>query len=487
MSRVLVVGLDALSPDLVEQWLPDLPHLGQVMHNGIYGPLQSIMQPVTPVAWPAMISGRDPSHLGYTDFVYRKGQSYTDLHLVHSRLIQVPTLFTLLPEAGRRAHAVSVPVSYPPISIKNGVCVSCFMAPSANRPITAPAELQQELLRQTSEPFILDAFVPEQAREVDRDALLRQIREMDRQRFDLARHLITSTEWDLLFMVAMGTDRIGHYFMRYHDPLHGRYDPDPRYRSAIYDHYRFCDQQLGELIALAGPDTVVMVVSDHGIQRTDGRVNLNDWLIAQGYLRLREPVDKPTPLAKAPIDWQHTRAWAQGYGGQIYLNLRGREPQGVVAPDEADGLLGELEAKLQTLTTASGKPLPATTIRRQQIYAGPQAGRCPDLFVQFDELRHLTADAVGHQALVNPIAELGNDDASHANAGFLAMAGPGVPRQGRFAALSLLDVAPTILHLLDLPVPSDLEGRPIHVDEDPVYSDEDEAELTNRLRALYLD
>ena len=487
MTHVLVVGLDALSPDLVERWLPDLPHLGRLMQAGIYGPLQSIMQPVTPVAWPAMVSGRDPSYLGYTDFVSRKGHSYTDVQLVNSRMNQVPSLYTWLPEAGRRGHMVSVPVSYPPVPIAGGVCVSCFMAPSTNKPITAPAERQQQLLQQTSEPFILDAFVSDQGCAIDRDTLLHQIREMDRQRFDLARYLMRTTEWDLLFMVAMGTDRVGHYFMRYHDPLHGRYDPDPRYSTAIHDHYCFCDQQLGELIELAGPDTVVMVVSDHGIQRTDGRVNLNDWLIREGYLRLREPVEQPTPLAKAPIDWQHSRAWAQGYGGQIYLNMRGREPQGIVDPDAAETLLAEIENGLKRVTTATGERLPVTTIRRQQIYTGPKADRCPDLFVQFDELRHLTADSVGHRNLVDPIAELGHDDASHANAGFLALAGPGVPALGRFAALNLLDVAPTILQLLDIPIPPDLDGRAIHVDEDAVYSDEDEAELTNRLRALYLD
>src|SRR6185312_14037287 len=103
--------------------------------------------------------------------------------------------------------------------------------------------------------------------------------------------------------------------------------------------------------------------------------------------------------------------------------------------------LDELEADLKTLTTADGRPLTVTTIRRQYIYDGPHANRCPDLFIQIDDLRYLTSDHVGHRALITPVAESGNDDASHANAGFLAMAGPGIPTQGRFTALQLLDVA----------------------------------------------
>lgn len=486
MTRVLVIGLDALSPDLVERWRPELPNLGRLMQNGIYGPLASITQPITPAAWTAMISGRNPGHFGFTDFTYRVGNAYTDFRLVHSRVIRVPTLYTLLAAAGRRVLAVGVPISYPPLDIANGVSVSCFMAPSLDKPIVHPPDLQAELLAQTSSPYVLDASLADDTREVDRDDLLARIREMDRQRFDIAGHLMTSRDWDLLFMVAMGTDRVGHYFMRFLDPEHGRHDQDPRYANAIRDHYRYCDERIGELVERAGADTVVMVVSDHGIQRLDGKVNLNQWLADHGYLHLEEPLDRPTALSKAPVDWQRTRAWARGWGGQIYLNIDGREPQGCVPPTAAEGLLEELETGLRGLTAADGRPLQVTPIRRRDVYSGAHAERCPDLFVQLDGLHYLTSDRVGYAHTVTPVSDLGADDASHAPAGFLAMAGPGVPAHGRFEALDILDVAPTVLSLLDVPAPDDVEGRPIHV-EDDVYSTEDEAELTSRLRTLYLE
>jgi predicted AlkP superfamily phosphohydrolase/phosphomutase len=486
MTRVLVIGLDALSPDLVARWRAELPNLGRVMQNGIYGPLQSITQPITPAAWTAMISGRNPGHFGFTDFTYRVGNAYTDFRLVHSRVIRVPTLYSLLAAAGRRVLEVGVPISYPPLDLANGVSVSCFMAPSLDKPIVHPPELQAELLGQTSSPYLLDASLADDTREFDRDDLLARIREMDRQRFDLAGHLMESRDWDLLFMVAMGTDRVGHYFMRFLDPAHGRYDPDPRYADAIRDHYRYCDARIGELVERAGADTVVMVVSDHGIQRLDGKVNLNQWLADRGYLRLEGPLDRPTPLSRAPVDWRRTRAWARGWGGQIYLNVQGREPEGCVSPSEVEGLLAELAAGLSGLTTVDGRPLQVATMRRRDLYSGVHAERCPDLFVQFDGLRYLTSDQVGHAGLLTPVAELGADDASHAPAGFLAMAGPQVPAGGRFEALDILDVAPTVLSLLGVPVPADLDGRPVHVEED-VYSAEDEAELTSRLRTLYLE
>lgn len=488
MTRVLVVGLDSFSPDLVDRWLDDLPNLASLMQRGIHGPMQSIVQPVTPAAWTAMISGLNPGHFGFTDFPYRVGHSYTEFKLVHSRLIKVPTLPHLCARENLRAAMVGVPVSYPPVPIPNGVSLSCFMAPSLKRSIVHPPQMQEELLAQTSSPFVLDASlegVPSDD-EIDREQLRHSIREYDRQRFDITRYLLSKDPWDLLFMVAMGPDRAGHHFMRYLDPQHGCYEDAPRLRDVIRDQYRYCDERLGELVELAGPETVVMVVSDHGIQRLDGKLNINDWLAAEGLLVFDETPDTLTPLAKASVSWSRTRAWARGYGGQIYLNLHGREAEGCVEPAEAEALLANIEARLRGLRSDDGQPLRMTTLRRSAIYDGPQAERCPDLFVQIEDLRILTSDLVGHGRMVTPASELGPDDASHAMNGFCALAGPGVPQLGRFAALQILDVAPTVLDLLGVEPPPEMEGRAIHLDDD-VYSEDDESELTSRLQALYLE
>ncbi|HZO74140.1 MAG TPA: alkaline phosphatase family protein [Ktedonobacteraceae bacterium] len=485
MGRVLVIGLDALSPELVNKWLPDLPNLRALMERGIHGPLQSIVQPVTPAAWTAMLSGRDPGHFGFTDFMSRTGNSYLDFRMVHSRMITVQTLYTLLPQAGRRVMMVGVPITYPPVPISDGVCVSCFMAPSLKKPIVFPPALQAQLLAQTSSPYILDASV-DGAEEVDLDSLLWRIKEMDRQRFDMTGYLMQTHPWDLLFMVAMGTDRVGHYFMRFLDPDHCQYVPNSRYCDAIREHYRYCDKRLGELMQVAGPDTVIMVVSDHGMQRLDGKVNINDWLIENNYLYLNEAVDRPTPLSKAAVDWSRTRAWARGFGGQIYLNIRGREAEGCVEPGDAEALMKELIHNFEQVSSLRGYPVRIHAIRRDDIYSGPQAARCPDLFIQINDLHYLTSDLVGHDQLLTPLSAKDLDNGSHAPYGFFAMAGPGVQALGHFAALHLLDVAPTILDLLQVPVPADLVGHPIHLADD-VYSEDEEEELVNRLRTLYLE
>jgi predicted AlkP superfamily phosphohydrolase/phosphomutase len=480
---VLVVGLDALDPDLVETWLPELPNLALLTANGIWGRLESIVQPVTPAAWTAMISGRNAGHFGFTDFLYRSKPGYGPPRLVHSGAIMAPTLYDFLEPAGLRLTMIGVPVSYPPIEAGHATCVSCFMAPSLGSGITSPRSLQPEILAATSEPYLLDVTVEEGVADGGRRELAARLRELDRQRFDIAR-LLMRRQWDLLFVTCMGTDRVGHYFMRYQDPAHVRHVAGSEHAGTMREHYRYCDERLGELLQDAGPDVAVIAVSDHGMQRLDGHVHLNQWLLDNGYLAVERPLDGPVPLAKAPVDWSRTRAWARGYGGQVHLNVRGRDPDGCVDPDDAPALAAEIGEGLRGL-------LPNTrTWLGAEVFDGPHVDRCPDLCVQFDRLHHLTADRLGGGRIVAPLDPGGVDDGSHASHGFLAMAGPGIPALGRFDSMHLLDVAPTILDLLGLPE-RELDGRAIHrvdaEDEATPYSEEEELALTNRLQKLYLE
>ncbi|HXM56895.1 MAG TPA: alkaline phosphatase family protein [Candidatus Dormibacteraeota bacterium] len=487
MPRVLVVGLDALDPTLVEAWLPDLPNIRRLCETGIHGPLESIVQPVTPAAWTAAISGRNPGHFGFTDFVYRQRPGYGPFRLVHSGAIGTPTLHRMVGGHGLRLAMIGVPVSYPPVRADGAVCVSCFMAPTLGSGITSPPELQQEILAATSSPYLLDVTAEESETldEPARRELAARLVEYDRQRFDIARHLMRR-EWDLLFLVCMGTDRVGHYFMRHQDPAHRRHVAGGPFADTMREQYRYCDRRLGELVEEAGPDTAVLVMSDHGMQRCDGHVHLNQWLYEHGYLKLRRTPDGPTPLDRADVDWAATRAWARGYGGQVYCNVRGRDPAGRVQPDDVPALCAEIEGRLR-----DDLSLPVAAYLGRDLYDGPAADRCPDLCLQLDGLHYLNADRVGGPDVVVPLGPDGVDDGSHAPYGFLAMAGAGVSPLGRFASMHLLDVAPTILDLLGLP-DHGLEGRALHrtgagdEDDDP-YTAEERGELTNRLRALYLE
>ena len=488
MTRVLVIGLDGFDYALASRWLDELPALAGLAGRGAFGPLESIVPPVTPPAWTSMVTGRDPGHFGFTDFTVRRPGTYATPQLVHSGMVRVDTVFDLADRAGLRTLALGVPVSYPPPPRRHGATLSCLMAPSAERRVTDPPELQERWLGLTSQPFLFDVASTDPDVRGDPGALLAKLRRFDDQRFDLAQALAGQDDWELLFVVCTGTDRIAHYFLHHADEQHVAHPADGRWADAMRDHYRHCDRRLGALLETVGADTAVLVVSDHGVQRLDGKLHLNDWLADNGFLVLEERPERPCPLGEAPVDWARTRAWASGFGGQVFCNLAGRYPSGWLDDAGVEQTVAELLEALAGLEHEDGRPVGVDAFRNEEVFSGPQRDRCPDLCLQLDGLRLLTRNAVGGDGLVSPPDA---DVASHAMSGFLAMAGPGVPAAGHCQALSIYDVAPTILDLLGVEGAAGLPGASLP-DEltdpgDEVYSAADRAALASRLETLYLD
>ncbi len=169
----------------------------------------------------------------------------------------------------------------------------------------------------------------ENFRSEEKDRILKQIYKMTEQPFAMARHLVTTRPWDFFMMVEMGTDRIHHAFWKFHDKSHRKYEPGNPYENAIRDYYRLIDQKISELLPALGDETSIFVVSDHGAKKMEGGICVNEWLIREGYLALRQPVPGPTPIGKAQIDWSRTIAWGEGgYYSRIFLNVKGSRTPG---------------------------------------------------------------------------------------------------------------------------------------------------------------
>lgn len=463
MSKVVVLGLDGFNPDLVDRWRDDLPNLSALMRDGAYGRIRSTVPPITPQAWTCAQCGKNPGQYGFWDFTYRSDFSYGEPNLINSQGVKVATLYKILPRRGKRAAIINVPVTFPPPRIPDGYSISSFMTPDVEGQFTQPAELKQEITELVGE-YIIDASTPElNFRKMDKDAVLKRIYDMDTQRFKILKHFIKTKNCDYIFCVVMGTDRMPHLFYRYFDEKHVRYTPDSKYNTALHDHYVFCDQNLGEVRALLDEDTALVLHSDHSVQRLDGRVCLNDWLVEEGYMKLKEPITELTPLRKAvdKIDWANTMAFATGYTGQLYLNVKGREAQGAVDPADYDKVLDELRERLLAVTSPEGKKLDTTVFKRDDIHHGKYAQFGPDLFVFFDDCRWNIDEQLGHDSLYSYDTTKGPDDGGHGPEGFFAMAGPGVPQLGELKNFSLVDVAPTVLRLMGEKIPEDMEGRPL--------------------------
>ncbi|HSK15163.1 MAG TPA: alkaline phosphatase family protein [Gaiellaceae bacterium] len=454
MSKVMIVGLDCAEPSLVlERWRDELPVLSGLMDQGAYGRLTSVIPPITVPAWSCMMASRTPGDLGVYGFRNRADHSYDALFIANSTAIREQRLWDLVTRAGKPSIVLGVPGTYPPRPL-NGVMVSCFLTPSTESQYTFPPMLKREI-EQTVGEYVLDV---RDFRTDDKDYLLRQVYEMTDRRFALAEHLLATKPWELFAMVEMGPDRMYHGFWKMMDPEHRGHEPGNRFESAILDYHKHLDELMGRLLARAGEDTAVFVVSDHGGKRMDGGIRVNEWLRREGLLAtLREPQGVER-LHDVGIDWSRTTAWGEGgYYSRIFLNVAGREPEGTIPPEDVERVRADLAERLAAIPDENGAPLDTKVYVPEEVYDQVN-GVAPDLIVHFGDLLWRSVGTVGGDEGIHTFEnDTGPDDANHAQEGMFVLVAPGVPPGPRQGA-RLLDVAPTVLELMGLAVPAAMRG-----------------------------
>jgi predicted AlkP superfamily phosphohydrolase/phosphomutase len=451
----MIVGLDCAEPSLVlDEWLDRLPTLAGLVAHGRHGRLTSVIPPITVPAWSCMMASRTPGDLGIYGFRNRAGYGYDDLYVADGSAVRAPRLWDLATREGKPSIVVGVPGTYPPRPL-NGVLVSCFLTPSTAGQYTFPPLLRREV-EDTVGEYLFDCT---NFRTDDKEDLLRQVYEMTDRRFALADHFLATKPWELFAMVEMGVDRMHHGFWKEMDPLHRRHDPGGRYRDAILDYHVHVDGLLGRLLAHADEDTTVLVVSDHGAKRMDGGIRLNEWLRRERYLHTAAEPAGTERLADVGVDWARTSAWGEGgYYGRVFLNVRGREPDGVVDPADYERFRDELADRLAAIPDDRGAPLATRVYRPEDLYEEVN-GVPPDLIVLFGDLSWRAVGTVGGDEGVHTFEnDTGPDDANHAQDGLLIMAGPGI-EPGPADAMHLLDVAPTVLEVLGIAPPPGMRGR----------------------------
>ncbi len=469
IEKVLVIGLDCAEPSLVfEQWRDQLPNLRMLMGQGAWTTMNSTVPPITVPAWACMMSSKDPGTLGVYGFRNRKDYSYAGLTFATATSIREPRLWDILSKAGKHVVVLGVPQTYPTSSV-NGVMVSCFLTPDpATSQYTYPPELRDEI----------DALLGKNQYMVDvsdyrtdnKANVLREIYEMTDRRFKLARHFLQNKPWDFFMLVEMGVDRIHHAFWKYFDPQHRKYEPNSPFANAIRDYYIHVDRLIGELVAAISPAdrerTAILVVSDHGGKRIDGGIAVNEWLIREDFLTVNEYPEQPKALGKLiaenKVNWDATKAWSEGgYYARVFLNVKGREPQGAIEPKDYEAVRDELIQKLEALGDENGRPIGTRVYRPEKLYHRCN-GVWPDLIAIFGDLYWRSIGSIGYDTVHVFENDTGPDDANHAQDAMFVLSLPGV-KPGKIPPLDILDVAPTLLKLYEMPVPADMQGKPLEV------------------------
>jgi len=521
-------------------------------------------------AWTTFQTGKNPGKHGILEFYERIPRTY-DIRFVNANSREGASFLKIAGDAGRCVVAVNVPMTFPAEQI-NGALIAGLDAPGKKSPgFCHPPELLRELEAAQGEyiiePGLTGCIVNG---EIDKavDLLFAEIDSKKRS----TRYLMERFPWDLLVTVFRSTDAAHHCFWKYHDPAHPQHDPGEaeRYGEVIREAYQRIDAFVLEMLDRAGPDTLVLLMSDHGCGPKHPAGNqLNRWLESAGFLayssaaagsgnpltrmlggvyrwtiaktprRTKEILWRLLPgfrdrvqsrLCFAGIDWRRTRAFSDTLFPTIWINLKGREPLGIVEPgQEYDRVCAEIrEALLEIRDAGSGEPIVDRVFHRSEIYSGPHVDKAPDLLVRWREdipIQGIGLPAVA--AAADGTRQAGRGDTpfvpgedyrvisgDHRLQGLLLFRNPAGPGGGvEGLRSSLMDIAPTALYALGVPVPEDMDGRVLtelfseaHLAEHPAtysapgspggtertgggdYEAEEEQSVKERLRSLgYLE
>jgi len=548
-GRVFVVGLDGATFDLLKPWIEagHLPTLEKLAREGCTGRMTTTVPPVTAPAWSSFMTGKNPGKHGLYDFRKRTQGSY-DLVPVSSANRDGRTIWDIIGQAGRRVIVVNVPMTYPPQPV-NGLMITGMLTPRGRDNFTYPPGLRKELEERIGKYII---FPEEVYAKGQVDDFLGSLYQAATKRWEAVRYLMREYPWDFFMVVFNETDMIQHGLWSCMDAGHPCHDSAEShlYGDAILKFYQWMDQALAEIVAELDSNTLLMVMSDHGAGPLHSFMYVNNLLADLGLLqfkkqplarlkrplfklgvtprnvyalllkmglgRLRRSLDKRRGgysllrklfLSFSDVDWSRTEAYSVGPIGQIYVNLKGREPQGIVHPgEEYERVRTRISNALEALSNPrSGESLVDHIYKKEELYWGKHLDDAPDIvFLP----RRLETVALGDfefpsNCLIEPAYGISGH---HRMEGILLLSGKDIRRGVELHEAEITDLAPTILYALDIPVPEDMDGnvlrqafdesslniRPVRYSDSssgtlhPMseYTEEDEEEIVERLRGL---
>ena len=505
-KKVIFIGLDGATFDVLDPLMNQglMPRLKEFIDQGVRGPLETTIPPITPTAWVSWMTGKNPGKHGVFEFLLRrKGSGALPDSPVNSRSRDGLPFWDLLGQMGKRAIVTNVPCTYPP-GLLNGVMISDFLTPRGRRDFASPENLIAEVESKFG-PYEL--YITEVYSKGNVDKILDQLFTELEYKTKVNHYLMEQYGWDVFATHYWGTDRFQHELWHLLDESHSFFDraEHDAHIGRINEYWNTVDSTLGKLFDDADDGTTVYLGSDHGFGPIEKFLCFNVWLIDEGllvlkrdamtlfkrslfklgltpdlayrsamkmglaHLRLSVGVTNRSKLMKLAnllmlsledVDWTRTVAFSKGNYGQIFINVRGREQHGIVEPGaEYEKVLGQVIDKLRGLIDPdTRKPLIGPVWRREDLYTGPHIDEAPDIQFLPNNMANKplgTLDLTSNK-FITPVYGNSGDHRMH---GIMIGRGPELRSGAQVEGAHIIDYAPTILHSFGVEVPADMDGR----------------------------
>jgi predicted AlkP superfamily phosphohydrolase/phosphomutase len=546
-TKVLVIGLDGAPYDLIKRLSNQgkIPNITNAIENGVFGKLTSTIPPVSPTAWSSFMTGKNPGKHGIFDHGVKREGTYD---FRSGTPMEGKSLWTILSEAEKKVGVVRVPKTYPPEHV-NGFMVTPQVTsfPEATYPTSLERELKQEI-----EDFEASLKVPyPPGKEKD---FIEDLRRSVKKKANETLYLMERYEWDFFMTVFFDGDTVQHFFWKYLDPNHPLYDSKEaeKFGDIIINYYELIDDVIGNIFKRIENDTTIVIMSDHGAGSVYKNFYINEWLQTLGLLKLNEKPKTeflteetliqnkfvqslfsllmkliPFPFLKKrlfkaayslvpsasflpDINWPNTKVYSTGGGGycSIFINLEGSAPQGTVKPGkEYEQLRSQITNILYELKDPkTNEKIIDKVYKREELYEGPNSIKAPDLLGVIKDFSYSALSSCRSEggAFFVPLTKTDLSGVHRLNGTFI-IKGPHIKKGVEIKKAKIIDLVPTILHLMNVPAPLDIDGsvlkeifkpdsplvkrkteyQPPSVEKEKRYlSEEDEEKIKERLKRL---
>jgi len=514
--EVMVIGLDGATFDLIDPWVKEgrLPNLARCLDKGTRTRLRSTPLSNSAQAWSSFITGKNPGKHGIYDFFEPKRDDY-GIRFINASFRKGNTLWRILSEAGKSVGVINVPITYPAEEV-NGFFIPGLDAPGVDKDnFSYPSGIVQTL-QENAGGYILEAGIWGYIRRGEPHLAVEKLLESIEVRTRAAIFLLKRYQPDFFMVVFTESDKVQHHFWKYMDPERRESEiyADKPYAQAILKVYQRIDQSIGELLNETGENSTTFIMSDHGAGPAGNKTMfINKWLSGIGLLayesngsivrkgkrvlrqilsvtdevvkkrlsrRMKERLIRYFPelrnrvdslLSLQGIDWSRTYAYSRENHPAIFINLKGREPSGIVSQGrEYEEICRKIIKELGKIRCPeTNEKVVGRVFRKEEVYSGEELYRAPDIIFEWKNhsyvhrpsepgtnngfLRRLSQEELERsENLIRP-------SGIHRDHGILISFGKHIKNEKGLPEASIMDLAPTILYRSGIPVPSDMDGR----------------------------
>lgn len=488
-KKTVIIGIDGATFDIIKPLITAgrLPNIAGLIKTGCHGSLNSTIPPITAPAWVSFMTGKEPSNHGLFLFFHYKPELFLkgDFPLATTASIKANTIWEILKDQGKKSIAVNVPMTYPPFAV-DGIMISGMGTPEGSPNYIYPPELADQIKKEIGFCRIVDPRFRDLSKNKNMlNDLLISLYEAEKKRVVLARHLLDNYNWDLFMIVFTLTDRVQHFLWGV--------------GSKVEESYEKVDGLIGRLLEKIDDSTNVFLMSDHGFGQQKGFICINKWLKDNGYLAIKKIGIKdihklysirtlqvtlerlavkararfilsvlPRALRKkviwmpyllkngmAVVDWSKTKAYGAASG--IRINLKGREPYGIINNNgDCTALKKEIIDRLYQIEHPGTKQkLMDIVLTREEVYQGPFISEAPDILFMADGLAYPQLDRVDSKGLLAASDLKG----CHRLNGIFVANGQGFKKGAKVDWANIIDILPTVLYAMNLPIPDDIDGK----------------------------